>query len=326
MFHLLPFREEYLEDAAGLVSKRYQGLRQQMPDLPQQYSDVNRLVPLLQDILKCDVPGVVAVQGKRMVGFLTGWQMPDFRGKRSIYVPEWANAAIVDDSARIYEALYSRLSGDWLAGKYTAHYLSIFPNDLQALQQWHWLGFGMFAVDALRPLEPIPVAEKDVQIRRATLQDIDQVLALQDELWEYIKDPPIFILGERYDREYLENWLQDPDKVVWLACSQGEPLAFMRLGPAAKDVCTIIDDDQTTSIYAAFTREPARCTGIATALLAHALVFARTSGYLRCAVPFEPMNPLGSRFWLRYFQPVCYSFLRSIDERLTQGDYHGNQS
>jgi hypothetical protein len=34
-----------------------------VPDLPQQYSYVNSLVPLLQDILKCNVPGVDAVPG-----------------------------------------------------------------------------------------------------------------------------------------------------------------------------------------------------------------------------------------------------------------------
>jgi len=316
---IIQLREEHLEDAARLVSERYQRLREQMPDLPQRYSDVSSLVPLLQGILKPGIPGVAAVQGNRMVGFLTAWQMPDFRGKRSIYSPEWANAAVLDDSARIYEALYSRISGDWLAEGYSAHYLSLFPNDLQALQQWNWLGFGMFAVDALRALDPIPVGDTGVHIRRADPQDIEQVMALQDELWAYIKSPPIFLLNERYDRKYCEEWLQDPAKVVWLACSQDEPLAFMRMGPADEDVCTIIIAEKTTSIYGAFTRAPARRDGIATALLAHALEFSRACGYQRCAVPFEPMNPLGSRFWLRYFQPVCYSFLRNIDDRLTQG-------
>jgi GNAT superfamily N-acetyltransferase len=319
MLGIIPFREEHLEDGARLVRDRYQRLREQVPDLPQRYSDVSSLAPLLQDILKPGVPGVAAVQGNRLVGFLTAWLMPDFRGKRSIYVPEWANAAVLDDSARIYEAMYSCISGDWLAKGYSAHYLSILPNDIQALCQWHWLGFGMFAVDALRALDPIPVGETGVHIRRAGLQDIEQVMALQDELWEYIKSSPIFILSKRYDRKYYEEWLQNPDKVIWLACSQDEPLAFMRMGPAAEDVCTIIIDEKTTSIYAAFTRAPARREGIATALLAHALEFARAGGYQRCAVPFEPMNPLGSRFWLRYFQPVCYSFLRNIDEQLTQG-------
>ena len=35
MFHFLPFREEYVDDPAWLVSERYQRWRQQVPDLPQ---------------------------------------------------------------------------------------------------------------------------------------------------------------------------------------------------------------------------------------------------------------------------------------------------
>ena len=97
-----------------------------------------------------------------------------------------------------------------------------------------------------------------------------------------------------------------------------EPVAFMRLGPADDDVCTIIYDEKTTSIYAAFTKEKVRRGGIGTILLDHALKSARASGYERCAVPFEPMNLIGTRFWLKYFKPVCFSVLRPIDERVTQ--------
>ena len=96
-----------------------------------------------------------------------------------------------------------------------------------------------------------------------------------------------------------------------------EPVAFMQVGPADDDVCTIIQDEKTTSIYAAFTVEKARGGGAATLLLDHALKTARTSGCERCAVSFEPMNLLGARFWLKTFQPVCFSILRCLDDRLT---------
>jgi hypothetical protein len=39
-------------------------------------------------------------------------------------------------------------------------------------------------------------------------------------------------------------------------------------------------------------------------------------GHERCAVDFEPMNVLGARFWLRHFQPFCYSMQRVVDDRL----------
>lgn len=318
MLKIVPLREEHLENAALLVSKRYRRLCGQEPHLPRRYGEVNTLLPLLQNILNVTQAGVAAVRGDQLAGFLTGWQMPSFRGKRSIYSPEWANAADLEDSAHIYEEMYSQMSGVWIAEKYIAHYISLFPNDLNALRAWHWMGFGMFAIDAIRGLEPVQGNVMNVDIRRAAIQDLEQVMELQDALWQYMMGSPIFLISEKRDRSYYEEWLQDPGKVVWLAYMHDEPVAFMRLGPADEDVCTIICDEKTTSIYGAFTKEKVRGGGIATALLGHALEWARQSGYERCAVPFEPMNLLGTRFWLKYFTPVCFSALRIIDDRVTE--------
>jgi GNAT superfamily N-acetyltransferase len=317
MFKTVPLSEKYLEDAAVLVSNRYRRLCEKEPHLPHRYAETDNILPLLQNIMTTSGVGVATIRGDRLVGFLTGWQMPSFRGKRSTYSPEWANAADLEDSARIYEEMYSHLSAIWLADKYIAHYISLFPNDANALKAWNWMGFGMFAIDALRGLEPVGGGSVNLQIRQAEPRDIETVIELQDALWQYMKGSPIFLLSEKRDRTYYEEWLKNPNKVVWLAYSNDEPVAFMRLGPADNDVCTIIIDEQTTSIYAAFTKEKVRSEGNATALLDHALRSARESGYERCAVPFEPMNLLGSRFWLKYFKPVCYSILRIIDDRLT---------
>ena len=310
-------REEHLEEAALLVSNRYKRLCEQEPHLPQRYADVTYILPLLRNILNASGSGVATFQGDRLVGFLTGWKIPSFRGKRSIYSAEWANAADLEDSAHIYEEMYSHLAATWVADKYVAHYISLFPNDVDALRAWNWMGFGMISVDALRGLDPIQGDDTNATIRRAGLQDIEQVMELHEDLWKYMKGTPIFLLTDKRDRSYYEEWLRNPDKVVWLAYWKEEPVAFMRLGPADNDVCTIIVDEKTTSIYAAFTKEKVRQEGVATALLDHALKSARASGYERCAVPFEPMNLLGTHFWLKYFRPVCYSVVRYLDDRLT---------
>jgi ribosomal protein S18 acetylase RimI-like enzyme len=318
MLKTIPLSEEYLEDAAVLVSNRYRRLCEQEPHLPHSYEDVSNLLPLLQNILNASGIGVATFHGDRLVGFLTGWQMPSFRGKRSVYSPEWANAADLEDSAHIYEELYSHLAATWVADRYVAHYISLFPNDVDAMRAWHWMGFGMISVDALRGLDSIQNNDANMTIRRAGLQDIEQVMALHEDLSQYHKEAPIFLLAEKRDRSYYEEWLQNPNKVVWLACWKEEPVAFIRLGSADDDVCTIIVDEKTTSIYGAFTKEEVRREGIATALLDHALKSAQASGYERCAVSFEPMNLLGTRFWLKYFKPVCFSVVRYIDDRVTQ--------
>ncbi len=318
MFQTTALKEEHLEEAALLAGLRYRRLCEQEPCLPRRYAEVTQLLPLLQKILHTSGVGVATFQGGRLVGFLTGWQMPSFRGKKSTYSPEWANAAIPDDSARIYEEMYSHLAAAWVTDGYVAHYISLFPNDVAALRALRWLGFGMIALDALRGLDPIQDHDETVTIRRAEPQDLEPVIELHEDLRQYMRGAPIHLPTEKKDRSYYEEWLQDPDKVVWLAYCKEEPVALMRLGPADEEVCTIIVDEKTTSIYAAFTKEKARREGIATAVLNHALTSAQAAGYERCAVSFEPMNLLGTRFWLKYFKPVCFSVVRHIDDRLIE--------
>jgi GNAT superfamily N-acetyltransferase len=319
MLKTIPLGEEHLEDAAMLVSNRYRRLCEYEPHLPQRYADVSNLLPLLRNILNGSGIGVATFKGNRLVGFLTGWQMPSFRGKRSTYSPEWANAADLENSAYIYEEMYSHLAATWVADKYVAHYISLFPNDVAALRAWHWMGFGMISIDAIRGLDPLQGQDTIVTIRRAEFKDIEQVVELHEKLRVYMKGTPVFLLTDKKDRSYHEEWLRNPDKVVWLAYWKDEPVAFLRLGPADDDVCTIIVDEKTSSIYAAFTKEKVRKEGIATALLDHALKSAQVSGYERCVVSFEPMNLLGTRFWLKYFKSVCYSVVRYIDDRVIKG-------
>jgi GNAT superfamily N-acetyltransferase len=312
---VVPLSEEHLQDAAALVSRRYQGLREQVPSLPPRYAEVRTLLPMLRDIAGAG-PGVAAIHGGRLAGFLSSWLIPSFRGKRSAFSPEWANGADLENSPRIYEAMYTHVSASWVADGYTTHLIGLLANDRDGLAGWHWLGFGMLAADAVRDLQPAPGPDTNVEIRRAGLRDLEQVQALHEALAQYMAAPPIFLVrAHERDRSYYEEWLQNPDRAIWLAFQDGDAVAYIRQGPASEDASTIIYDDKTTSITGAFTRERARGGGIATALLNRSLVWARAKGYERCAVDFEPMNPLATRFWLRHFQPVSYAVVRHIDER-----------
>lgn len=317
MLKIIPLKEENLEDAAALVSGRYKNLCEQEPHLPHRYKEVSNLLPLLQNIMQAASPGVGAIQDGQLVGFLVGWLMPDFRGKRSAYSPEWANAADLKRSAYIYEEMYRHLAAHWVAGKYVAHYITMFANDAEAVRAWHWLGFGMTAVDAVRGLRLIKGGDDQIDVRRASPQDLEEVMELDDGLRQHVKGSPDFFIAEKLSKEYLEQWIEDSDRVIWLAYVNEEPVAFIRIGPARDDVCTIICDEKTTSIYGAFTKEAMRGKDIGTTLLERAIESARSRGDERCAVDFEPMNLLGTRFWLRHdFRPVCFSLLRYVDERV----------
>jgi GNAT superfamily N-acetyltransferase len=211
--------------------------------------------------------------------------------------------------------MYAHLAAAWVAEGYFTHLVSLLANDQEGHQAWHWLGFGMIAADGVRDLEPAQGPETDMEIRRAGSQDVEQVMALNEALARYLAASPTFLADtEQRDRAYYQAWLQDPEKAIWLADDGCKAVAYLGLGPASEDASTIIRDEKTASIFGAFAEEQARGQGLATALLNRSLAWAHAAGYSRCAVDFEPMNPLASRFWLRHFEPVCYTLVRSVDE------------
>jgi GNAT superfamily N-acetyltransferase len=316
--HVKPFTDQHIEDAAALVAQRYATLRRTVPSMPERYAQSAVFYPLLQD-LTAHHTAVAALDGGTLVGFMGGMILPRFRGKRSAYSPEWANATTPDHPREIVERLYTVLADAWVSDRCEAHYLNVFAHDHTAIETLSWLGFGMLGVDAMRdstPLQHNPSAAP-VDIFPATLDDLDAVLRLDTDLHHYMQAAPIFLLADDViDRAAWEGPLQNDDHCVLLARSNGDPIAFLHIGPANLDISVVIRDPHTASIYRAFTAEAYRAQGIATLLLNRALGWAQARGHVRCGVDFETMNILGSRFWLRHFQPSCYSLQRMIDTRL----------
>lgn len=311
-YTILPLKSQHLEDAARLVSQRYTALCQGYPLLPEKYTRLDVLIPLLEDVLQAG-PGVAAFDKSRLIGFLSGYLLPELRGRPGVFSPEWANAAEMGNSRRIYEELYTAQAAAWMDRGFSAHYISMFANDQAGIQGWHWLGFGLAAADAIRPLQPVQEPAHPVDIRPATPDDVEFILALDHGLIRHITGSPTYYPHEApHERQFYLDWLRNPQNAFCLAFQGAEPVAYMGFGPASQEACTIIVDDGTTSIPGAFTVRTARGSGIATALLNRGLEWAALLGYQRCAVDFEPANPLAVRFWLRYFDLVCVTLTRQI--------------
>ena len=305
-------REEHLEDAAVLVSARYRALRQRLPILPSRYEQADTIVGLLRGIMG-QTDGVVATCGGRLVGFMTGFVIAEWMGKRTAYSPEWANGADPGHSRRVYEEMYRHLSARWVADGCFLHAVTLPAHDRAGIEGWHWLGFGMVAVDGVRELTPVEGHEAEVELRRAGVEDVREVTPLIKALERHVAAPPTFFI---HDLEEPEEWLGKPGHALWLAYEGGEPVGCMALEPGHVGGCEVVQDEETISIESAFIKEEARGRGAATALLNQCLAWARAEGYARCAVDFEAVNVLAVRFWTRWFEPVCYSLLRWIDERV----------
>jgi GNAT superfamily N-acetyltransferase len=315
---IVSFEAKHLEDAATLVTQRYQRLCDSVPYLPDAYTKAGTFLPLLTRLC-AQAPGVVALSDGQVVGFLLARLIPDMRGCPSTYCPEWANGATADDTRRIYQEMYTALSARWVAGGFFEHFITLFADDEACIDAWQWLGFGRVVVDALRDLSAVPAVPCEVAVRRATVADLAVALPLWRGLHAHLAAAPTFLVdGLEADDEEFADWLREPANALWLAESGGEAVASLGIGPANHNACTIIRDPGTASIVSAFTRPDGRGSGVATALLDSALAWARSAGYRRCSVDFEAMNVPAARFWLRYFTPVCHSLGRHINPRIVQ--------
>ena len=318
-WQIVPLEDGHLRDAADLVARRYRALRREAPDLPPGWQEGSAVLPLVRDMAG-NGPGVAALDGGRLVGFLLGMPLPHFRGGRGVYSPEWANgvvAASPGDARQIYREMYARLSARWLANGCFVQAISLLAGDPAAIDAWYWLGFGLSTVDGIRDLAAVDGAGAPVEIRRAGPEDAGTVARLEDALKRHMAAAPIFVaLMSPSRRAESEKWLSDPAHVLWLAYEDGQAVAYMRQGPANPMACTIVGDEETASISGAYTLPELRGQGIAAALLDRVLAEARERGYARCAVDFESANLPASRFWMHHFQPVCFSLVRHVDERL----------
>ena len=327
--------QKHLSDAAALVCTRFKSLRWRVPALPRRYEETHVILPMLSRLAEKS-PGVVAIRGGRLVGFLMGMALPMLLGKRTAYSPEWANGANPEDSRRIYGEMYARLSARWVADGCLAHAVTMLANDEQGIEGWQWMGFGLVGVDGVRELKPVEgAAGFKFQISNVKCQSVRQLNAVEGAasrvevrqagqaeaaiasflikaLEQYMAAPPIFWIHEL---EEAEEYFSDPAKSLWLAYDGPDAVGCMAIGPANPDACAIVEDDKTASIMAAYTLETARGQGVATALLNCCLEWARARGCERCAVDYETMNMLATRFWPKWFQTVCYSLIRCIDER-----------
>jgi GNAT superfamily N-acetyltransferase len=315
---ILPLEDRHLEDAAALFAARFRAMRAQVPCLPTCYEEPGTLLPMLRRLASRGT-GTVAIRAGRLVGFLAGFVLPEFRGKRSAFSPEWANAAKVEDGRRIYDEMYAHLAARWVEDGCLVHLVSLLPDDRQALEGWHWQGFGFIAADGLRELAPVPdpapAPAAGVDIRRAGPEQVEQVNGLIEALRRHVAAAPTFLpLAETEEVRVDEARLADPAHALWLAYQGNEAVGLMALGPANPNACTIIHDEKTVSILSAYTQAGARGRGIATALLNQGLSWARAQGRSRCAVDWEPANILATRFWPRYFRPVSYTLVRHVDE------------
>ncbi len=318
------FETKHIPSAAALVAERYAAMRKLIPALPSSYEDPELFASLLHKLDQRGV-GVVALDGDRLVGFVTGIKIDSFRSFATWFSPEWANGAALGNSRAIYEALYATVAELWQGEGPVGHLVLQFPFDEEAIDTWSRLGFGMAAIDGVRALDPdgdpdsdaarpnVDAPRDDVVIRRATPIDCPPIHALIQGLEAHLAASPIYLHDLLFSTpKEVNEKLTDRSQAVFVAECGGKAVGYLEIGPASNNASTIIRDPGTASITGAYTCPSFRRRNLGRKLLLRAVGWAGDEGYVRCAVDFESMNTQACGFWLQSFDPVCVGMFRVI--------------
>lgn len=317
MIEVAAFAECHIEEAASLFTLGYKRLRASFPYMPSCHEDTSAIVPLLSD-LSTQSAGAVALADGKVVGYLIGMHIPEFKGLHpGVYCPEWANAATFGNEDAINTALFQYLSPEWSRNGAVTYAITILAGSESSLDAWFWNGFGVSVIDAVRqPVSINAVLPDGLQIRQVKSNDLTVVTNILANHNHYLSLPPVSLfVDNNVSKESICNRLDQTDHVMWIAEMDGNVIGLIEAADGVSGAAYIVSAGHGLGIKCAHVMPEWRGCGVASALLDTALTWAREHNCEICSVDFETFNPTARRFWLRYFSPVCISIMRRIDER-----------
>ena len=303
----------YRAEAAALFVRNFKQLRRAVPALPDRLENADEVASRLDNLVE-QCPGVSAVEGDQLLGYL-GWFIVDrFRGtdRKGAYAPEWGHATIDEHRQEIYRALYRTAAEQWSAAGCGVHAITLLAHDQVAQQAWFWNGFGLTVVDAVRPMQPLNISSStDLVVRKATLADVNALAELDAEHWQHYTRAPIFMTPRASSTtDQFAEFLSRPKNSMWLVLDRETPIGLMRYGGYDFDGVAMVESDQTIGITGAYVRPAYRGRKAAVTLLDVALRDYAARGFTCCTVNFESFNPEAATFWMKYFEPVGLSVVR----------------
>ncbi len=216
------FNEYYIEEATHLAMKQYQEESHIMKVLPQE-NYAERIKDLLSKMINKDL-GFVAIKGKELVGYMTGYgPITDFFGtsKGIFFLPIHGHGALQEDRSRIYSKLYQHAAKNWVDQGLLSHALAIYSHDQVTLNSFFRNGFGLRCVDAIMDInhpELLFHPHDLVTCREINMDELHHILPLENNLRTHLHSSPIFMPHQKYNLQELKKEVEH--KKVKIICSK----------------------------------------------------------------------------------------------------------
>jgi ribosomal protein S18 acetylase RimI-like enzyme len=305
------FRQEFMADAALLALADYDRQRARTPELPAMRG-IPDLGPLMEGGL-----GVAALEEERLVGYLLCWGpfQNAFRSTDAVGVwsPVHANAAIPENRAAVYAALYRAAAGKWARAGAASHGIGLYAWDAEAQALFFRHGFGMRTADGIREMDELsaPVPE-GFTFRRLAPDECLLALPLVRMLDAHMAESPTFMARPSETQAAFLEGAARPETRYYTAFRGGQIAAYIKIEREGETFIT--GEPDYIHITGAYCLPEYRGAFVVQNLINCAVRELRAAGYARLGVDFESINPAAHRFWGKYFGIYTCGVVRRIDE------------
>jgi len=310
-------KRNYLEEVVNLSLSEYDEECKLVNELPRKdYAEL--FYNLISKMIDHNL-GVVALAGNNVVGFITCYApIENFFGTvKGAFSPIHAHGVVKKDRGLIYSKLYQHVAEKWVNEGILSHAIALYAHNTIAIESFFRNGFGLRCIDAITSIDKKVLKLKctqDIKIEEITLDELDCLLPLKNNLMSYMRASPIFLPNNKFDMEKFKSQSVTRKSRFFTASSDGRVIAYIEItGSGENFTC---DDRGTINICGAYLSMEYRGKGIFDLLLSFMFKKLKQEGYERCGVDFESINPTADKFWTKYFTPYTYSMVRRIDERI----------
>lgn len=311
-FELLEFTNSHVNAAVGLFQDRYRAERMLVPALPDRAIMDREWIS--ERLGRClGKPGVAAVAGGKLVGFMLTNAYFDFKGLKTAHVPEFAHAASGFETEPIYRAMYTRVAKTWAEEGAFLHLLGFLYHDSAVRSASYELGYGSLINERVRPLEPVRGAGL---AGVAECLDPERIIDLELEHQAYYRDSPVFIAREPDRGSALQDLTESMavgDR-YFVHEQGGAVVGYLSVGASSEGgEGFLLRGTHSAQVKGAFVRPRHRGRFVGASLLQAAVLWARDRGFERLFVEHETANGPGAAFWSRHFDPFVAYAMRYVD-------------
>jgi GNAT superfamily N-acetyltransferase len=324
-YEIVQTEKKYLDDLIELFIGNYNVTREKNPLLPIKYGTYEGIKASISWMLNnCD--GVVALKDGKVVGYMSALILNQFKSSnRGAYTPEFAHSSTEVDKVRIYNMMRTELWKMLSSIECAVHSITLLDDDTLKTD-FFMASYGLLVMDAMNTVDQLIATTADhlsdkYSARIAKADEIETIKPLVLSYRDYMSGPPIFNnLGAEDIDVMLERWFMEDKRSVWVVESQTgshpEIIGFANLITDPDNASYVVRDKSVLGISGTFILSEHRNKGAGSVLYNTASNWAKQNGYDKISVDFESANPLALKFWLNHFEPVTYSLIRHIDDRL----------